>query len=255
MRSAIKAVVVDLGGTLLDQGGNPYYIRREDATANVIRELWERGVAFGFVTGLSPPALNNEARSSVLRPYLKLATYAILENGAAIYRKRNSGISFDSDHLDQEWAGKIFAQSVQLDEITHRLEKEQLVFQRFDYSVRLNIEQNRYSESRVREVLAWRTESIKARLSHGQIIFCPAAADKGAAVQFIAQKEGWNLGDIMAIGNETGDESMLKIVGHPRAPANDVGRLKELVLERGGVVSELPAGQAVYQFVSSLISA
>jgi len=247
----IRAVFVDVGGTLLDQDGNFYKSGGEDLNLAAIGKLAERGVAFAIVTGLPPKALA-ERFTGASRAYLDLSAYAILENGAAIYRSGGHKLSFTSDQLDQEWAKKFTKAWLDLDSLAHRLKELGLDFQKFDYSLRLDIEENSLSESHLRELIAWSTEMITARVSRGLLIFCPAHVDKGEAVRFIAQREGWRLADLMAMGNEDGDASFLEIVGHPRAPGNAKESLKKLILERGGLVSGYSNGRAVYEFLSVL---
>lgn len=247
----IRAVFVDVGGTLLDQHGNFYLANGQDLTLAAIGKLAERGTAFGVVTGLAPSALAKRF-TGASEAYLDLTAYAILENGAAIYRSRGRRLSFGSEQLDQDWAAKFTKARLELEFVARRLKEWELDFQKFDYSLRLDIEENSLSESRLRELLAWSTALITARIARGFLIFCPADADKGDAVRFIAHSEGWRLADLMAMGNEDGDASFLEIVGHPRAPGNAKEGLKKLILERGGLVSDYFHGRAVYEFLSVL---
>jgi len=247
----IRAVFVDVGGTLLDQHGNFYLANGQDLTLAAIGKLAERGTVFGIVTGLAPSALAKRF-TGASEAYLDLTAYAILENGAAIYRSRGRRLSFGSEQLDQDWAAKFTKARLELEFVARRLKEWELDFQKFDYSLRLDIEENSLSESRLRELLAWSTALITARIARGFLIFCPADADKGDAVRFIAHSEGWRLADLMAMGNEDGDASFLEIVGHPRAPGNAKEGLKKLILERGGLVSDYFHGRAVYEFLSVL---
>lgn len=240
-----------MGGTLLDQHGNFYTANGQDPTLAAVGKLAERGIAFGIVTGLAPRALAKRF-TGAYQAYLDLTAYAILENGAAVYRSRGRRLSFGSEQLDQDWAAKFTKARLELESVARRLKESELDFQKFDYSLRLDVEENSLSESRVRELLAWSTALITARLSRGLLIFCPANADKGEAVRFIAHSEGWRLTDLMAMGNEDGDASFLEIVGHPRAPGNAKESLKKLILERGGLVSDYSYGRAVYEFLSAL---
>ena len=214
----IRAVFLDVGGTLLDRDGKFYKSGGEDVNLAAIGRLAERGVAFAIVTGLPPKALA-ERFTGASQAYLDLTAYAILENGAAIYRSGGRKLSFTSDQLDQDWAKTFTKARLELDSLGHRLKKLGLDFQKFDYSLRLEIEGNSLSESHLRELIAWSTEIVTARVSRGLLIFCPAHVDKGEAVRFIAQREGWRLADLMAMGNEDGDASFLEIVGHPGLPA------------------------------------
>jgi hydroxymethylpyrimidine pyrophosphatase-like HAD family hydrolase len=247
--SNIRAVFADLGGTLLDEHGNFYTVHGEDLNLSVIASLAERGVSFGIVTGLPPRALAKRF-TGTSKKYLELIAYAVLENGTAIYRSGGSTLSFSSDQLDQTWAAKFAHARFDLEAIAQRLSKAELEFQRFDYSVRLDIKDNGLSESRLRDLLAWQTERVTTRVSRGQLIFCPANTNKGAAIRFIAENEGWQLTDVMAIGNDDGDASFLKLVGHLRAPANATESLKKLILDEGGLISEHTYGRAVYEFLS-----
>jgi HAD superfamily hydrolase (TIGR01484 family) len=249
LSSQIRAVFLDLGGTLLDEHGNFYNVNGEDLNLTAIARLAERGVAFGIVTGLPPKALAKRFTGPSLR-YLDLIAYAVVENGTAIYRRADNRLSFSADQLDQTWAARFSNAQSDLEWIAQRLTEAELPFQRFDYSVRLDIQDNGLSETLLQDLLAWQTERIAARVSRGLLIFCPANTDKGAAIRFIADKEGWRLADLMAMGNEDGDASFLEIVGHPRAPRNAKEGLKKLILDRGGVISEHPYGRAVYEFLS-----
>lgn len=240
---------VDVGGTLLDQNGNFYKANGEDLNLVAIGKLVERGVAFGMVTGLPPKALASRFVGTS-QAYLDLTAYAIIENGAAIYRSGGDRLSFSSDQLDQDWATKFTKARLELESVAQRLKESELDFQKFDYSLRLDIEENSLPESRVRELLAWSTELITARVSRGFLIFCPANVDKGDAVRFIAHREGWRLSDLMAMGNEDGDASFLELVGHPRVPGNAKESLKKRILQRGGFVSDYAHGRAVYEFLS-----
>jgi hydroxymethylpyrimidine pyrophosphatase-like HAD family hydrolase len=238
-----------MGGTLLDEQGNFYNVNGEDPNLTVIAGLVERGVAFGIVTGLPPKALANRF-TGASQTYLDLIAYAVVENGTAIYRRSGDGLSFSADQLDQTWAAKFSNAQLDLELIVQRLTDAGLEFQRFDYSVRVNIWDNGLSASQLQDLLTWQTEGVIARVSRGLLIFCPAKTDKGAAIRFIADKEGWRLADLMAIGNEEGDASFLEVVGHPRAPGNAKEALKKLILKRGGVISKYPYGRAVYEFLS-----
>jgi len=211
-------------------------------------------VPFGIVTGLPPQALSRRAESAPLKPYLNLAAYAILENGAAIYRRGKVPLKLDPAHLDREWSLKLADFQRQLDTMAGGLEERRLEFQRFDYSLRVSIQENRLSESYVKELLKLSVEGVASRQSRGYVIYCPAVAEKETAIQFIANKEGWALRDIMAMGNENGDAGMLNAVGHPRAPYNAPQAVKNLVRKRGGFVSRYPAGRAVHEFLTALCS-
>jgi HAD superfamily hydrolase (TIGR01484 family) len=245
----IRAVFVDVGGTLLDQHGDFYTANGQDLTLAALGKLAERGIAFGIVTGLPPGALAKRF-TGASQAYLDLIAYAILENGAAIYRRGGNRLAFRAEELELDWAAKFTAAQSELESVERRLHESKLDFQRFDYSLRLDIAENNLSESRVRDLLAWSTAPVTARVSRGLLIFCPADVDKGEALRFIAHSEGWPLADIMAMGNEDGDASFLEIVGHPRAPGNAKESLKKLILERGGRVSNYSYGRAVHEFIS-----
>jgi hypothetical protein len=73
MSSAIKAIFVDMGDTLLTNEGKPYEVDGTDLNVKVLRELVATGIPFNMLTGLPPELL----RKAVLEPYLKLATYVL----------------------------------------------------------------------------------------------------------------------------------------------------------------------------------
>jgi hydroxymethylpyrimidine pyrophosphatase-like HAD family hydrolase len=250
MSSADKAIFVDMGGTLLTNEGKPYEVDGTDLNVKVLRELVATGIPFNMLTGLPPELL----RKAVLEPYLKLATYVVLENGAAIYRRKGATLGFGFDHLDTDWHEKIRKASEGLDSIVDVLSRENVAHQRFDYSVRVYDAKTQLAEGRAQELLSNLPEAIQVRLYRADMIFCPVLANKGEALRFIAAKECWKLSSIMAIGNEMIDESMLKIVGHPRATHNSPSELKQLVDKLGGEVSESPAGEAVYEFLLSVLN-
>jgi len=252
MKLGIKAVFVDVGGTLLTNAGEPYWVSGEDPNIGVVHQLIASGISFNLVTGLGAEMVDKIVGKAFLDPYLMLAKYVILENGAAIYRNKDGSVVFNSDHLDKAWAGRIQRERRQLKTIVEQLSKKNLIFRRFEYSVRLTITSNNLSDYEVKQFLVDRPVGIQSRLAFGSIIYSPAMASKEAALRFIAEKEGWNLQHVMAIGNERVDECMLRTIGHPRAPSNSAEEVKKLVLGLGGCVSEYPAGQAVHEFLLSV---
>src|ERR1043166_3184826 len=250
MSSPVKAIFVDIGGTLLTNEGKPYEVDGEDLNVKVLRELIATGVSFNMLTGLPPELI----RKAVLKPYLPLGSYVVLENGAAIYRKRGSEVGFTPDHLDADWREEMRKASEALDSIVDLLSRENVAHERYDYSVRVYDAKTQLAEGRAEQLLTATPEAIQVRRYRSDMIFCPALANKGEALRFIAAKEGWDLSSIMAIGNEMIDESMLKIAGYPRATQNSPAELKQLVQKCGGVISESQAGEAVYEFLLSVLN-
>jgi len=113
-----------------------------------------------MLTGLPPELL----RKAVLEPYLKLATYVVLENGAAIYRRKGATLGFGFDHLDTDWHEKIRKASEGLDSIVDVLSRENVAHQRFDYSVRVYDAKTQLAEGRAQELLSNLPEAIQVRL-------------------------------------------------------------------------------------------
>lgn len=248
MVAAINAIFMDIGGTLLTNDGNPYVVDGTDLNVKVLRELTAAGLSFSMLTGLPPELL----RKAALEPYLTLADYVVIENGSAIYRRKGQTLSFDPESVDAQWRERIRKASEGLDSIVAVLSRENVAYKRFEHSVRVYNATAQLADGRAKGVLSDIPETIQLRRYKADLIFCPAMATKGEALRFIAAQEAWDLSSIMAIGNEMVDQSMLRIVGYPRATQNSPEELKQLVHRLGGEVSEYPAGKAVYHFMLSV---
>lgn len=81
------------------------------------------------------------------------------------------------------------------------------------------------------EIALHRTEYPERDLSIVDIL--PAGVSKGAALKALAEARGIALSQVMAIGDNWNDVSMLEIVGRPVLMGNAPGDLRVVALERG----------------------
>lgn len=68
-------------------------------------------------------------------------------------------------------------------------------------------------------------------------------ADKSNSLNIFSEETGIKLEEIVGIGDEKNDLSMLKIVGLPAAPANAVSEVRGIILERGGYIASKSVGK------------
>ena len=85
------------------------------------------------------------------------------------------------------------------------------------------------------EIALHRTEYPERDLSIVDIL--PAGASKGAAVRLLAEERGIDPGEIMAIGDNWNDLSMLEVAGHPVLMGNAPEELLAMARERGWTVT------------------
>ena len=63
---------------------------------------------------------------------------------------------------------------------------------------------------------------------HNNIEIVANGVDKGSGVKFFAQKFGYDIKNIMCIGDEENDESMLKVAGFSVAMGNANNNMKKI---------------------------
>lgn len=85
------------------------------------------------------------------------------------------------------------------------------------------------------EIALHRTEYPERDLSIVDIL--PAGASKGAAVQLLAEERGIELGEVMAIGDNWNDLSMLQVAGHPVLMGNAPEELLTMAREQGWTIA------------------
>ncbi len=85
------------------------------------------------------------------------------------------------------------------------------------------------------EIALHRTEYPERDLSLVDIL--PAGASKGAAVRLLAEERRIDLGEMMAIGDNWNDLSMLEVAGHPVLMGNAPAELLAMARERGWTVT------------------
>ena len=85
------------------------------------------------------------------------------------------------------------------------------------------------------EITLHRTEYPERDLSIVDIL--PAGASKGAAVALLARERGIDVGEVMAIGDNWNDLSMLEVAGHPVMMGNAPAELLAMARERGWAVT------------------
>jgi len=65
----------------------------------------------------------------------------------------------------------------------------------------------------------------------------PANIDKASGVKFLCELEGIDSGELFGIGDSPGDFPMFNAVGQIGCPANATSKCKEVVAQRGGIIS------------------
>ena len=85
------------------------------------------------------------------------------------------------------------------------------------------------------EIALHRTEYPERDLSIVDIL--PAGASKGAAVALLAKERGIDPGEVMAIGDNWNDLSMLEVAGHPVLMGNAPEELLAMAGERGWAIT------------------
>lgn len=85
------------------------------------------------------------------------------------------------------------------------------------------------------EITLHRTEYPERDLSLVDIL--PAGASKGAALRLLAEERGIAMGEVMAIGDNWNDLSMLEVAGYPVLMRNAPAELLVMAEERGWAVT------------------
>ena len=85
------------------------------------------------------------------------------------------------------------------------------------------------------EIALHRTEYPERDLSIVDIL--PAGASKGAALKLLAEERGLDLSDVMAIGDNWNDLSMLQVAGFPVLMGNAPEELLRMARERGWTIA------------------
>jgi len=102
---------------------------------------------------------------------------------------------------------------------------------------RLTIEQA-YQEiiSRIQDLI----QTGLATIHHSSIAvdISPAKIDKASGVKFLCEVEGIDPAELFGIGDSPGDFPMFNAVGQIGCPSNATSKCKEVVKEKGGIISE-----------------
>lgn len=226
----IEAIFSDLDGTLLNEHHvvSPY-------NQEVIQAAWDAGIPFHVVTGRSSVSIRSveglKPRNLVCSfngckvenfdtgEYLYQIGIDIADNQALIHLAQDHGFTViwycgdtvytnKDDELSQSYFGigglnhevsnlEDFAQK-QLTKIVFRWHNEEELnkaYAQIENDTSLNL---------------WGTYALDNSLE-----ILSKDANKGVAVRFIAQKNGYNLKNCMAFGDNANDVPMLKAVGHP----------------------------------------
>lgn len=73
----------------------------------------------------------------------------------------------------------------------------------------------------------------------------PANIDKASGVKFLCEVEGIEAEELFGIGDSPGDFPMFSAVGQIGCPANATSKCKEVVAQRGGIISNKPYAAGV----------
>ena len=101
------------------------------------------------------------------------------------------------------------------------------------------------------DIALHRTEYPERDLSIVDIL--PAGASKGAAIRRLAAERGIDLSEVMAIGDNWNDLSMLEVAGFPVLMGNAPEELLEIARERGWMVTGTNDGDGVAAAIRSVL--
>ncbi|UXR78582.1 MULTISPECIES: Cof-type HAD-IIB family hydrolase [unclassified Staphylococcus] len=104
--------------------------------------------------------------------------------------------------------------------------------------------------ARVKQVLAQHTNLAVSSSSIGNIEVTHAEAQKGMALQAIADQLNIDMQDAMAVGDNMNDASMLERVGHPVAMENGVEAVKALATFTTDTNEESGVAKAIYHVLN-----
>ena len=102
------------------------------------------------------------------------------------------------------------------------------------------------------EITLHRTEYPERDLSIVDIL--PAGASKGAALALLAKERGIDPGEVMAIGDNWNDLSMLEMAGHPVMMGNAPAELLAMAQERGWAVTASNDEDGVAEAIRSALA-
>jgi len=85
--------------------------------------------------------------------------------------------------------------------------------------------------------------------SSSAVDITPLGVNKASGLNFLSQKTGIDVSEMIGIGDTVGDFPMLKIVGFPACPSNASPEVINLVKERNGFVSQKPNTLGVWEIL------
>jgi len=97
-------------------------------------------------------------------------------------------------------------------------------------------------------------EEIAACISEPTFVDCnPPRVDKGAGLRQLAERKGWRMENILALGDNYNDKTMLEAAGKSAVPANGVEEIKALAGFVAPPCGEDPLAAAIDHFYPGLL--
>ncbi|MFB6076306.1 MAG: HAD family hydrolase [Candidatus Aenigmatarchaeota archaeon] len=214
----IRAIFSDLDGTILKDSGIPA------ETFSVIKKIMSKGVEFGVVTGKSVDDLTD------LEFPEKINGPCIIENGIIIGKMEEGKIV-----PDREWMEKMEKELVDLRSTADFIRRDHKIYKK-NYSFTVNIKKSPSFLNRIKEGKI-PMKNVKARKNGDWLDFFPEMAGKDKAIEFYCKKEGIDLKDVCALGDDENDIEMMEMVGIPCAVKNSPLKLIDTVKKRNGLIS------------------
>ena len=259
----VSIIFMDLDGTLV--GHN------EKKTDTSIRRRFEilrrKGVKFGLATSRSPFD-NNMMGFTRFYSF----EYLILENGSLIYSKDNGEYLRWNEWDEQteekglmvanlkEFIQKSFPlvkssqKTGDYSYWTHSYNGIKFFFYPKEESLLLRAVDNGFSEivSYLMDVCkkkGWDVFFTEVSTHSAEI----GKANKGEALSYLVNKEGYDLIDTCAIGDEINDIEMLETVGIPAAPSDACEKVRSLVKMKGGILAKKEDGKGVKDILDIIL--
>ena len=195
----IKLVAIDLDGTLLDPNRQ---ITAEVKTA--VKKAKAAGVKIVITTGRPLPGVVDILKALELTDQ---SDYVITYNGGLV--QRATGEEFIKETLSSEDWLDLDAAARKIGLPIHAITREGIYTPNHDVG--------RYT-----------VQEAQVKSTPFYLEFMNKKASKGSAVQHLAEKLSFDLDEVMAIGDEENDRSMLEVAGCPVVMENGKSELKKI---------------------------
>lgn len=247
-----KIIISDMDGTLLKTDKSI-----SKSTINTVNDMRRQDIDFTIATGrIYPVVLDTVDEMNITKPL-------ILCNGAIIQDPITQEIYY-SKTLDNSIAVEILKKIEKMNCYFYYYTDDSINAKSLKYTTAYYNEQNKKSKQEkkikinileeviekakndiIYKIVALddnkdKLEDIKEKLKefkdyitivssyHNNIEIVANGVDKGSGVKFFAQKFGYDIKNIMCIGDEENDESMLKVAGFSVAMGNANNNMKKI---------------------------